>query len=224
MKPVVQTIPHILEDTRDFLCRLNDLPEIPENAILVTFDVVGLYPNISHEEGIEIMKTFLNERVNKPVSTESLCDLPKLILNGNYFELGDEAYHHILVGTAIGTKFVPTYINIFMAGLERKIFESGEFNPFVWLHFLDNIFCLWMEGEEKLNNFFKYLNEFHPTIKFTMENLYEKINFLDVVVYKENKHLLTDLYTKDTNTNQYLHAKSCHRSCIKRPILYGQAI
>ena len=81
-----------------------------------------------------------------------------------------------------------------------------------------------MEGEEKLNNFFKYLNEFHPTIKFTMENLYEKINFLDVVVYKENKHLLTDLYTKDTNTNQYLHAKSCHRSCIKRPILYGQAI
>ena len=29
--------------TRDFLRRLNDLPEIPENTILVTFDVVGLY-------------------------------------------------------------------------------------------------------------------------------------------------------------------------------------
>ena len=111
-----------------------------------------------------------------------------------------------------------------MAGLERKIFENGEFNPLVWLRFLDDIFCLWTEGEEKLNKFFKYLNEFHPTIKFTMEKSYDKINFLDVVVYKENKHLATDLYIKDTDTHQYLHAKSCHRSCIKRAIPYGQAI
>ena len=132
LKPIVQTIPHILEGTRDFICRLNHLPEIPENAILVTFDVVGLYPNIPHEESIEIMKTFLNERDNKPVSTESLCDLAKLILKENYFELVDEVYRQIL-GTAIGTKFAPTYANIFMAGLERKKFESGEFNPFVWL-------------------------------------------------------------------------------------------
>ena len=195
LEPIVQTIPHILEDTRDFLCRLNDLPEIPENSILVTFDVVQLYPNILHEEGIEIMKTFLNERDNKPVSTESLCDLAKLILKENYFELGDEVYRQIL-GTAIGTKFAPTYANIFMAGLKRKIFESSEFNPFLWLR-------LWTEGEENLNNFFKYLNEFHPTIKFTMEKSNEKINFLDVVVYKENKHLSTDLYTKDTDTHQY---------------------
>ena len=61
LKPVVPKIPHILEDPRDFLCRLNDLSEILENAILATFDVVGLYPNIPHGECIEIMKTFLNE-------------------------------------------------------------------------------------------------------------------------------------------------------------------
>ena len=57
-----------------------------------------------------------------------------------------------------------------------------------------------------------------------MEKSYEKINFLDVVVYKENKHLSTDLYTKDPDTHQYLHAKSCNRSCIKRAIPYGQTI
>ena len=57
-----------------------------------------------------------------------------------------------------------------------------------------------------------------------MKKSYEKINFLDVVVYKENKHLSTDLYTKDADTHQYLHAKSCHRSCIKRVIPYGPAI
>ena len=68
------------------------------------------------------------------------------------------------------------------------------------------------------------MNEFHPKIKFTMEKSYDKINFLDVAVYKENIHLATDLYTKDTDTHQYLHAKSCHRSCMKRAIPYEQAI
>ena len=151
------------------------------------------------------MKTFLNERDNKPVSTESLCDLAKLILKENYFELGDEVYRQIL-GTAIGTKFAPTYANIFMAGLERKIFESGEFNPFVWLRFLDDIFCLWTEGEENLNNFFKYLNEFHPPIKFTMEKSYEKINFLDVVVYKEKINIYRQMYIPkiQTHINTYM--------------------
>ena len=41
LKPVVQTIPHILDDTRDFLSRLSYLQDMPENAILVSFDVVG---------------------------------------------------------------------------------------------------------------------------------------------------------------------------------------
>ena len=93
-----------------------------------------------------------------------------------------------------------------MAGLERKIFESGEFNPFVWLRFLDDIFCLWTEGEENLNNFFKYLNEFHPPIKFTMEKSYEKINFLDVVVYKEKINIYRQMYIPkiQTHINTYM--------------------
>ena len=56
LKSVVQTIPHILEDTRDFLSRLSYLQDIPENEILVSFDVVGLYSNKPHEEGIDIMR------------------------------------------------------------------------------------------------------------------------------------------------------------------------
>ena len=94
----------------------------------------------------------------------------------------------------------------------------------MWLRFLDDIFCIWTDGEEKLNKFFEYLNEFHPTIKFTIEKSFSKINFLDVTVSKNNNKLSTDFYTKETDTHQYLHAKSCHRSCIKRAIPYGQAV
>ena len=58
LNPVVQTTPHIFENTRDFLSRLSYLQDIPENAILVSFDVVRLYPNIPHEEGIDLWKHF----------------------------------------------------------------------------------------------------------------------------------------------------------------------
>ena len=66
---------------------MNDLPELPENASLAIFDVVTLYPNNPHEQGLEIMKTFLNERDDTPLSTDSLCELAKIILKENFFEL-----------------------------------------------------------------------------------------------------------------------------------------
>lgn len=105
LKSVVQTVPHILEVTRDFLRRWSYLQDIPENAILVSFDVVVLYPNIPHEEGIDIIRAFLNERSDKTICTESLCRLVKIVLKANYSELGDEIFHRLL-GTAIGTKFL----------------------------------------------------------------------------------------------------------------------
>ena len=44
------------------------------------------------------------------------------------------------------------------------------------------IFFLWEHGEEKLKKFSEYLNEKHPTIKFTAEWSQTSINFLDVPV------------------------------------------
>ena len=120
LKNTVSTTPHILEDTRDFLQRLNQIGDIPGNALLVLFNVVDLYPHIPHE-GVEIMRRFLDKREGQSVSSESLCKLANIVLKHNYFELGKGVCHQIL-GTAIGTKFAPHYANIFMAGLEEEIF------------------------------------------------------------------------------------------------------
>ena len=160
---------------------------------------------------------------DKTVSTKSLCDLASIVLKENYFELSSKIYHQKL-GTAIGTKFAPPYANLFMAVLEKRIFENSGYHPYLWLRFLDDIFCIWTDGLEKLKEFFKFLNAFHPTIKFTMDYSYETINFLDVQVSKRNSTLETDLYCKDTDRHQYLHAKSCHRYVYKKHIPFGQAI
>ena len=131
-------------------------------TLLVSFDVVGLYPHIPDEEGLQIMKKYLDKREDQSVTSENLYKLAEVVLKHNYFEFGQDVYKQIL-GTAIGTKFAPPYANIFMAGLEEEIFKNPKFKPFLWLRYLDDIFCLWSESVDKLKEFFNYLNEFHPS-------------------------------------------------------------
>ena len=91
-----------------------------------------------------------------------------MVVKHNYFELGKDVYHQIL-DTAIGTKFASHYTNIFMAGLEEEIFEKSYFQPYLWFQYLDDIFCIWTDGLENLNEFFGFLNNIHTSIKFSME-------------------------------------------------------
>ena len=145
LKSLIPNVPHILEDTRYFVNHIQNLSDLPKSSILVSFDVVGLYPHIPHKEGIEIMAEHLETREDKTVSTKSLCDLASIVLKENYFELSSKIYHQKL-GTAIGTKFTPPYANLFMAGLEKRIFENSWYYPYLWLRRLDNIFCIWTDG------------------------------------------------------------------------------
>ena len=82
-------MPDILEDTRDFLQGLNQIGDIHKNVLLVSFDVVGLYLHIPHDQGIKIMPRFFDKREDQPVSSENLCTLANIVLKDNYFELGN---------------------------------------------------------------------------------------------------------------------------------------
>ncbi|PIK34741.1 putative rab proteins geranylgeranyltransferase component A 2 isoform X2 [Apostichopus japonicus] len=62
------------------------------------------------------------------------------------------------------------------------------------------------------------------TIKFTSDYSHQQVNFLDVTVRKEHGSLSTDLYTKPTDTHQYLHSSSCHPRHCKSGIAYSQAL
>ena len=126
----------------------------------------------------------------------------------------------------MGTKFSPSYANMFMGKLEESILRKLSCKPHTWWRFLDDIFCVWTGSIEELNEMLQYLNAFHPTIKFTM-NMMEnnKISFLDVEVTLEDDHSLsTDVYYKTTDTHQYLESSSCHPSHVKNSIFYSQGL
>ena len=101
---------------------------------------------------------------------------------------------------------------------------DAPLEPFLWLRYIDDILVIWTHGEEQLQNFHEFINQYHPTIKFTMEFSHEQIVFLDTLVKKsaDKDKLLVELYTKPTDTHNYLHFKSAHPGHTKRGGPYGQ--
>ena len=74
-----------IKDTNDFLRKLSNLSSLPEDAILCTIDVVGLYPNIQHERGFAAIKKALDKRDDKSISTETLMELAECVLKNNIY-------------------------------------------------------------------------------------------------------------------------------------------
>ena len=223
LQPLIKNVKSYIKDTYDFLKKIKSLPPLPENAILCTIDVVGLYPNIPHVEGLSAIRKALDEREDKTISTDSLVELAELVLKNNIFEFGEKVFKQ-KQGTAIGTKMAPPYAILFMDDLETRILEYSTFKPSVWWRYIDDIFLIWEHGEENLKSFIECLDTFHPSIKFTHKWSNQTVDFLDVqVTIKENK-LSTDLFVKPTDTHQYLHSSSCHAFHSKRSIPYSQAL
>ena len=117
---LVQAVKSYIKDTNDFLNKLRSLPKLPDNIILCTVDVVGLYPNIPHEEGLSALRKRLDNRMEKYISSDTLCDLAEVVLKNNIFKFGKKTLKQKR-GTAIGTKFAPPYSILFMAELEEEI-------------------------------------------------------------------------------------------------------
>ena len=69
-----------IKDRADFLDKLKDLGEIPEGAILVTADVVGLYPSIPHTEGLEVLRKQYDKDLHKKVPTEDIIKMADFVL------------------------------------------------------------------------------------------------------------------------------------------------
>lgn len=111
--------------------KLQEIGRLPEDAILVIADVVGLYPHIPHEEGLHVMR----EALNKSVPTDDLVDLARLVLTNNNLTFNDKHYIQIL-DTAIGTKMTPLYANIFMGKLESAMLEGSPDKPHTWFRLL----------------------------------------------------------------------------------------
>ena len=232
LKPFIEKVKSYVRDDIDFL---NYIPKtVPSNTLLVSFDVVNLYTKIPHELGIEAINSWLSkypELIHKRFSKEFILESIKTILENNNFFFNETMYTQVR-GTAMGTKFAPTYSTLVLAYLEEKLYNEieikfgKEFAIFIkenWKRFLDDCFVFWTKGKDYLETFHLILNQLHPNLTFTMEYSEEKLPFLDILLQKYNNRILTDIYSKETDSKQYLNFHSCHPKHTKTSIPYNLA-
>ncbi|XP_070189013.1 uncharacterized protein [Littorina saxatilis] len=228
LQDCVKSVPSYIQDTTDMLNTIdqwnNQHGPFPENTKLVTVDVVGLYTNIPHSD----MKTAIKEELDsRPQGdrppTETIVKVADHVLTNNVFTFEEEVYQQIH-GTAMGTPMAPSVANLFMAALERKLFQQSPVpvNSELWRRYIDDIFMLWTGTDDDLDTFLKHINSLHPTIKFTHHSSLERVSFLDISVSLKDGYLQTDLYSKPTDSHAYLCQNSCHPAHVKRNLPYSQ--
>ena len=66
--------------------------KFPDGAILVTIDVVGLYPHIPYDEGLTAVRSALNNSCDSEIPTNDIVDLVELVLKNNKFEFDGKHY------------------------------------------------------------------------------------------------------------------------------------
>ena len=64
----MQSCKSYVKDSGDFIRKIEDIHYIPSNAVLVTADVVGLYPSILHDSGLKALQNILDKRKNQNIS------------------------------------------------------------------------------------------------------------------------------------------------------------
>ncbi|XP_060600672.1 uncharacterized protein LOC132754094, partial [Ruditapes philippinarum] len=222
LKPYMFRLPSFIKDTTDFIQKIKNVKLKSKDSLLVTMDVSSLYTCIPHSDGIKACEYFLNEgNSDHNLQTPVLSNLIRIVLENNIFEFNNEFFTQTC-GTAMGSSMAPAYASLFMGKLEKDFIESRNIKPTLWLRFLDDIFLIWDDTREELENFIRDLNDFHPTIKFTQTISSSCVDFLDVRVSKNDCTLSTNIFVKNTNNHQYLHYTSCHPKACKNGIPYSQ--
>ena len=85
MEPVMRKGWFYIKDSEYFINKSRKIGKIPDNAILLTSDVVGYYPRIPHNVGLKALKEALDKRERKRISTEDLVQMTEFVLKKFFF-------------------------------------------------------------------------------------------------------------------------------------------
>ena len=125
--------------------------------MLVTADVVGLYPSIPHNEGLEVLKKQLDNFYEKSIPTEGLVKMAEFDLKNNNFEFNSNVKHQIS-GTAICMKFSPPYAYIYVGYMENQFLKNEQIQPLISFRYIDDIF-LFSFGQPVKKNLIIFWND-----------------------------------------------------------------
>ena len=209
----------------DIIDNLNSL-DLPLDSILVSFDVINMFPNFDNNLGLSSVKKYLDLCSKNIPPTNCLLEALELCLKCNNSIFNNENYLQI-DGTAQGPHMSCSYAVIAMADIDKEALEY-HLSPTIRKRFRDDVFALWPHGRQSLILFLDYINTLDPVdkVKFTME-IAEPGNYLEFLDFKrkwEDGKIAVDVHSKLTNSFTYALPTTCYPRKSINNIPHGTAL
>ena len=212
IKPYAYENKFRLENSEDFVKRASELV-LKEDEVLVSYDVVAMYPSIPQDRAI----TAINHKlVNDPelsqrtkMTPTEIIELLRMCLGGTYFVFNQQLYIQIR-GLAIGASTSGFAADIVMEQVETTALATFINPPSFWARFVDDVYS---NPKKKIKDLFlAHLNAQDEHLKWTAEEEKEKqLPYVDVRTMRQPDGTLKfDVYRKPTHTDQYLNFGSNH--------------
>ena len=196
---IASELPSRIKDTNhmlDIIDNLNSL-DLPFNSILVSFDIINMFPNIDNSLSLSSVKKYLDLCSKNILPTICLLEGLELCLSCNLSIFNNENYLQI-DSTAQGPYMSCSYEGIAMADFDEGVLEYN-LSRTTWKRFIDDIFVLWPHDRESLVLFLDYINTLDPTqkIKLTKEVAEpgNYLEFLDLTLKWENGKVMVDVHS-----------------------------
>ncbi|CAH2285163.1 Hypothetical predicted protein, partial [Pelobates cultripes] len=210
-KQPVEELPTCIKDTPSLLKSLQQFTGLEPDITFITCDVKSLYTIIPHDMGINAMRRILASSTSytgPPI--EYIMELLHLVLSQNYFRFEQTRYKQI-AGTSMGAAMAPMYANSYMYIFEQEqILIPFHDSILFYRRFIDDIFIIWKNVGPTPDEMLNTINSLDTPVRLTMTTSDKQIDFLDVRLYREDDKIAYTLFSKPTDRNTLLHAKSHH--------------
>lgn len=209
LKNLTKESKYNVKDSVEFKSRINNM-KIENDELLVSFDVISLFPSIPVNFALKIIKEnwdILQESTDIP--QELFLELVTFcVKDTRYFKYDDKVFEQ-RKGLAMGSPASPVVADIIMEKLLNHAIDKMETKPKVITKYVDDVFAV--IKKDLVDDFLKILNSFNKQIQFTVEKeANDKLPYLDSVVIRHGNHLKIDWYQKPTASGRLINFYSKH--------------
>ena len=223
--PIVRATPTYVQDAVSCIRCLRE-QRVAESTLVITYDVVKLYPSIVHDLCQESVAAELSA-ASVPWLRFALVML-EIVLSENFCQFAGIIYKQI-TGFATGTACAAQAAHLHLEHLMAPLFAAAA--QFVQFHrrYIDDGFILWTGTREEAIALFQQLNALHPSLELTFEISDWRAIFLDFVAWKgphwqQTGFLDIDVYQKPVCKFLYLPFRSETPRSTLRGMIVGELI
>ncbi|XP_062706909.1 uncharacterized protein LOC115256058 [Aedes albopictus] len=188
---------------------------IPDDHILVSFDVVSLFTKIPKEL---IMRSIIfrwdDIKQGTNINLDLFLEIIELCVDSSYFRFRD-TYYLQTFGTAMGSPLSPILADYVMEDLLNDVTGKLQNNIPILKKYVDDLFLVL--PATLVQHILNAINQYNPHLQFTVEVEKDRsLPFLDTLVIRNaDQSLRTSWYSKPIASGRLLNYLSFHPTSMK---------